>query len=172
MKRSAYFWVVLSVGALFGASCRDWTDDDTDRRREVLRETQENIDRLKRQKDALDREEARAREARKNFPVVETTPLELFRYFGENEVQAADWLKGKRVRIKAPVGTVSNNANGGDRVAVTLSSASRSSVDLWFDGPFRGQVGQLRKGQIVIVEGIFEKQSRKGDLTFEGLSIQ
>jgi hypothetical protein len=65
---------------------------------------------------------------------------------------------------------------GGDRAAVVFKIKTggfiEPTIDFWFDGSFRSQIGNLQEGQMVTVEGSFKEQQFGGDLKFEGLSLR
>ncbi len=108
--------------------------------------------------------------------VLVTTPEELHRAFDENSIKATDWIKNKRIQITAPIYSLSNNMFGGDRAAVVFKIKTggfiEPTIDFWFDGSFRSQIGNLQEGQMVTVEGSFKEQQFGGDLQFEGLSLR
>lgn len=107
--------------------------------------------------------------------VYETTPNEVAQFYRKNQVFAADWLKGKTIRISARLGGVSNNIFGGDRAAIVfftqLDDFLSPDVIYWYEASSREQIGKLVKGQMVTVDGSFEEGSWSGDLTFRGTAI-
>ena len=107
---------------------------------------------------------------------VSITPIELVRFFSENEVKAKDWASGKEIQITAPVYSVGNNMFGGDRVCVQFEAKTgdflNPKVQFWYSGSFRSEVGNLKAGQIVTCVGTFKEQQFGGDIQLEGLDLK
>jgi hypothetical protein len=81
--------------------------------------------------------------------------------FETNSVAAKDYFLGRRVGIYGTVLTVSNNAFGGDRAAVILDTNDGTTIDVWFDGSARKQIGTIRPGTTVYMTAIYEGQEYK-----------